>query len=150
MTSKQSLREDMTAAMRAHDKVRTTTVRSVMAAVTNAEVAGMEAKELTDDDVQQVIAKEAKKRREAAEAYDGAGRAELAEAERAELAVLEEYLPKQLSDDELCALVADAVSETGAQGMSGMGQVMKAVQPKVAGRAEGGRVAAAVKQALQG
>lgn len=150
MTSKQSLREDMTAAMRAHDKVRTTTLRSVMAAVTNAEVAGKEAKELTDDDVQQVIAKEAKKRREAAEAYDGAGRAELAETERAELAVLEEYLPKQLSDDELSALVADAVSETGAQGMSGMGQVMKAVQPKVAGRAEGGRVAAAVKQALQG
>lgn len=150
MTSKQSLREDMTAALRARDQVRTNTLRSAMAAVTNAEVAGKEAKELTDDEVQQVIAKEAKKRREAAEAYDGAGRAELAETERTELAILEEYLPKQLDDDELSALVSDAIDETGAQGMAGMGQVMKAVQPKIAGRAEGGRVAAAVKQALQG
>lgn len=150
MTSKQSLREDMTAAMRARDKVRTGTLRMALAAVTNAEVAGKAAKELTDDEVQQVIAKEAKKRREAAQAYDDAGRTELADTERAELAVLEEYLPKQLSDDELATLVADAISETGASGMAGMGQVMKAVQPKVAGRADGGRVAAAVKQALQG
>ena len=150
MTSKQSLREDMTTAMRARDKVRTATLRMALAAVTNAEVAGKEARELTDDEVQQVIAKEAKKRREAAQAYDDAGRSELAETERAELAVLEEYLPKQLSDEDLSALVADAISETGASGMAAMGQVMKAVQPKVAGRAEGGRVAAAVKQALQG
>ena len=104
----------------------------------------------TDDEVQQVIAKEAKKRREAAQAYDEAGRTELADSERAELAVLEEYLPTQLTDDDLAALVADAITETGADGMAGMGQVMKAVQPKVAGRAEGGRVAAAVKRALQG
>lgn len=150
MTSKQSLREDMTAAMRARDKVRTATLRMALAAVTNAEVAGKEAKELSDDEVQQVIAKEAKKRREAAQAYDDAGRPELADSERAELAVLEEYLPTQLSDDDLAALVADAINETGAQGMAGMGRVMKAVQPKVAGRAEGGRVATAVKQALQG
>lgn len=149
MTSKQSLREDMTAALRARDKVRTNTLRSAMAAVTNAEVAGKEAKQLTDEEVQQVIAKEAKKRRESAEAYDGAGRPELAETERAELAILEEYLPTQLDDDELSVLVAEAVRETGAQGMGGMGQVMKAVQPQVAGRADGGRVAAAVKQALQ-
>lgn len=150
MTSKQSLREDMTTAMRARDKVRTATLRMAIAAVTNAEVAGKEARELTDDEVQQVIAKEAKKRREAAAAYDDAGRSELADAERAELTVLEEYLPKQLGEDELAALVAAAVNETGAQGMAGMGQVMKAVQPKVAGRADGGRVAAAVKRALQG
>ncbi|RNI18281.1 GatB/YqeY domain-containing protein [Flexivirga caeni] len=149
MTSKQSLREDMTAAMRARDTVRTGTLRMTIAAITNAEVAGKEARELTDDEVQQVIAKEAKKRREAAEAYDGAGRTELAATERAELAVLEEYLPTQLDDAELTSLVAAAISETGAQGMTGMGQVMKAVQPKVAGRADGGRVAAAVKQALQ-
>lgn len=149
MTSKQSLREDMTAALRARDKVRTNTLRSAMAAVTNAEVAGKEAKQLTDEEVQQVIAKEAKKRRESAEAYDGAGRPELADTERAELAILEEYLPTQLGDDELSALVAEAIRETGAQGMAGMGQVMKAVQPQVAGRADGGRVAAAVKQALQ-
>ncbi|MGN6414912.1 GatB/YqeY domain-containing protein [Flexivirga sp.] len=150
MTSKQSLREDMTAALRARDQVRTSTLRMAMAAITNAEVAGKEAKELTDDEVQQVIAKEAKKRREAAEAYDGAGRTELAENERAELAVLEEYLPRQLSDDDLATLVSQAIEDTGVQGMAGMGQVMKAVQPKVAGRAEGGRVAAAVKRALQG
>src|SRR5579875_1599603 len=150
MTSKQSLREDMTTAMRARDKVRTATLRMALAAVTNAEVAGKEAKELSDDEVQQVIAKEAKKRREAAQAYDEAGRTELADSERAELAVLEEYLPTQLTDDDLAALVADAITETGADGMAGMGQVMKAVQPKVAGRAEGGRVAAAVKRALQG
>ena len=150
MTSKQSLREDMTAAIRARDKVRTATLRMALAAVTNAEVAGKEAKELSDDEVQQVIAKEAKKRREAAQAYDDAGRPELADSERAELAVLEEYLPTQLSDDDLAALVADAINETGAQGMAGMGRVMKAVQPKVAGRGGGGRVGAAVKQALQG
>lgn len=150
MTSKQSLREDMTTAMRARDKVRTATLRMALAAVTNAEVAGKEAKELSDDEVQQVIAKEAKKRREAAQAYDEAGRTELADSERAELAVLEEYLPTQLTDDDLAALVADAITETGADGMAGMGQVMKVVQPKVAGRAEGGRVAAAVKRALQG
>lgn len=150
MTSKQSLREDMTASMRAHDKVRTGTLRMVVAAITNAEVAGKEARELSEDEVQQVIAKEAKKRREAAAAYDDAGRTELADTERAELAVLDEYLPKQLSDEELSAFVAGAISETGAQGMAGMGQVMKAVQPKVAGRADGGRVAAAVKAALQG
>lgn len=150
MTSKQSLREDMTAALRARDQVRTSTLRMAMAAITNAEVAGKEAKELSDEEVQQVIAKEAKKRREAAEAYDGAGRTELAENERAELAVLEEYLPRQLSDDDLATLVGQAIEDTGVQGMAGMGQVMKAVQPKVAGRADGGRVAAAVKQALQG
>lgn len=150
MTSKQSLREDMTAALRARDQVRTNTLRMAMAAITNAEVAGKEVKELTADEVQQVIVKEAKKRREAAEAYDGAGRAELADTERAELAILQEYLPTQLNDAELDAIVSAAVRDTGAQGMAGMGRVMKAVQPTVAGRADGGRVAAAVKQALQG
>jgi uncharacterized protein YqeY len=152
MTQSQSLKStlqaDLTEAMRERDKVRSGTLRMVLTAVTNEEVAGKESRELSDDDVLKVVAKEAKKRREAAEAYDGASRPELAEQERAELTVLEGYLPAQLADDELDRLVAEAVQETGATGMGQMGQVMKAVQPRVAGRAEGGRVAAAVKRAL--
>ncbi|WP_265443137.1 GatB/YqeY domain-containing protein [Flexivirga meconopsidis] len=150
MTSKQTLRDDLTAALRARDQVRTGTLRMTIAAITNAEVAGKEHKDLTEADVQQVITKEAKKRREAAEAYDAAGRDELAAAERAELAVLEEYLPKQLTDDELQTIVRDAIAQTGADSMAGMGQVMKVVQPQTAGRADGGKVAALVKQALSG
>jgi uncharacterized protein len=145
---KSQLRTDLTAAMRERDQVRTATLRMTLTSISNAEVSGTEARELSDDDVLKVITKEAKKRREAAEAYDGAGREELAAAERRELEVLEGYLPAQLDDVELDRLVADAVQETGASGMAQMGQVMKVVQPKVAGRAEGGRVAAAVKRAL--
>lgn len=147
---KTTLRADLTEAMRERDKVRSGTLRMVLTAVTNEEVAGKESRELSDDDVRRVVAKEAKKRREAAEAYDGASRPELAEQERAELTVLEGYLPAQLTDDELDHLVAEAVQETGATGMAQMGQAMKAVQPRVAGRAEGGRVAAAVKRRLSG
>lgn len=147
---KAKLQSDLTDAIRGRDQVRSGTLRMTLAAVTTAEVAGTEARELSDDDVQKVIAKEAKKRREAAEAYDGAGRTELADTERAELAVLESYLPAQLDDAAIDALVAEAVSESGAKGMAQMGQVMKVVQPKVAGRADGGRVAAAVKRALAG
>lgn len=150
MTLKQTLHTDLTAAMKAREKVRAATLRMTLSAITNAEVAGDQVKELSDDEVLKVVTKEAKKRREAAKAYDDAGRGELADKERAELGVLEAYLPAQLGDDELQALVADAIAETGASGMAGMGQVMKAVQPKVAGRAEGGRVAAAVKHALAG
>ncbi len=150
MTMKATLQADLTEAIRERDQVRSGTLRMALTAVTNAEVSGTEARELSDDEVLKVLAKEAKKRREAAEAYEGAGRDELAERERAELTVLEGYLPAQLADDELDRLVAEAVAETGATGMPQMGQVMKAVQPRVAGRAEGGRVAAAVKQALTG
>ncbi len=150
MTLKQTLHSDLTTAMKAHEKVRAATLRMTLSAITNAEVAGDEARELTDDEVLGVITKEAKKRREAAKAYDDAGRGELAGTERAELEVLETYLPAQLGDDELQALVADAIAETGATGMAGMGQVMKAVQPKVAGRADGARVAALVKKTLAG
>lgn len=145
---KSRLRSDLTAAMRSRDQVRTATLRMTLAAISNAEVSGTQARELSDEEVLKVITKEAKKRREAAEAYDGAGRGELAATERSELDVLEHYLPAQLEDAELDRLVADAVQETGATGMAQMGQVMKVVQPKVAGRAEGGRVAAAVKRAL--
>ncbi|AKT50472.1 GatB/YqeY domain-containing protein [Arsenicicoccus sp. oral taxon 190] len=146
-TLKQTLQHDLTEAMRAHDKVRTATLRMALTAVTTAEVAGT-AHELTDDEVLKVLAKEAKKRTDAVEAYQAAGREELAAAETAEREVLEGYLPAQLEDAAIEALVAEAVGETGATGMAQMGQVMKVAQAKAAGRAEGGRVAAAVRRAL--
>ena len=105
-------------------------------------------KELTDADVITVLTKEAKKRREAATAYDDAGRPDLADKERAELEVLDGYLPAQLDDAELATIVAAAIAESGAVGPQGMGSVMKLVQPKVAGKADGGRVAAEVKKQL--
>lgn len=148
MTLKQTLQFDLNQAMKARDKVAAGTLRMALAAITNAEVAGDTAKELSDDEMLKVVTKEAKKRKEAAEAYDGAGRSELAEQERAELAVLEKYLPAQLSDAELDQMVAEAVAETGATNMGAMGNVMKILQPKIAGRADGGKVAAAVKRAL--
>lgn len=147
---KSTLQHDLQTAIRGRDQVRSGTLRMALAAVTTEEVAGKQARTLSDDDVLKVLVKEAKKRREAASAYDEAGRSELAERERAELAVLEDYLPAQLSDAELEELVARAVADTGASGMPDMGRVMKAAQPLVAGRAEGGRVAAAVRAALQG
>ena len=145
---KATLQRHLTDAMRARDKVRAGSLRMALTAVTNEEVAGKEHRELSDEDVLRVIAKEAKKRREAAEAYAGAGRPELAEQEEAELAVLEAYLPAQLDDAELRRLATETVAELGVSGMGGMGQVMKALQPRIAGRAEGGRVAAAVRAAL--
>lgn len=145
---KATLQQHLTDAMRAQDKVRAGTLRMVLTAVTNEEVAGKAHRELSDDEVLKVVAKEAKKRREAAEAYHGAGRAELAAQEEAELVVLEGYLPAQLSDEELLAMARDAVAEAGVEDLRGMGQVMKILQPRVAGRAEGGRIAAAVRQAL--
>ena len=147
---KDTLRSDLTDAIRGSDAVRAGTLRMVLTSVTTEEVAGTEARELSDDDVLKVIAKEAKKRREASTAYTGAGRPELAAKEDAELAIIETYLPAQLADEEIEALVAEAVAETGATGMPQMGQVMKAVQPRVAGRADGGRVAAVVRKVLAG
>lgn len=145
---KATLQQHLTDAMRAQDKVRAGTLRMVLTAVTNEEVAGKAHRELSEDEVLKVVAKEAKKRREAAEAYHGAGREELAAQEEAELAVLEGYLPAQLSDEELLAMAREAVAEAGVEDMRGMGQVMKVLQPRVAGRAEGGRIASAVRQAL--
>jgi uncharacterized protein YqeY len=147
---KEKLRSDLSTAMKARDEVRTRTLRMSLTAVTNEEVAGKQSRELSDDDVVKVLTREAKKRREAAEAFADAGRAEQADAERAEGAVLEEYLPAQLSDAELSELVAAAIAETGAEGPRAMGQVMKVLNPKIAGRAEGGRVAAEVKRRLAG
>ncbi len=145
---KARIQHELHNAMRAHDKLRAGTLRMVLTAVTNAEVAGEEARELSNEEVLAVIAKEAKKRKEASAAYTGAGREELAAIEAAELEVLAGYLPAQLSDAELADIVAAAVAETGVTSMSGMGQVMKAAQARVAGRADGGRVAAAVRSAL--
>ncbi|MCP2362864.1 uncharacterized protein YqeY [Nonomuraea thailandensis] len=145
---KDKLKADLTASLKSKDEVRLRTVRMALAAINVEEVAGKEARQLSDDEVVKVLTKEAKKRREAAEAFANAGRKEQSEAELAEQAVLEEYLPAQLSDEELAELVEAAVAETGAAGPQAMGQVMKAVNPKVAGRAEGGRVAAAVKARL--
>jgi hypothetical protein len=144
---KERLRADLTEAMRSRDEVRKRTLRMVLASITNEEVSGT-AHELSDDDVLKVLTREAKKRREAAEAFEAAGRADQAEAERAEGDVLAGYLPAQLGDDELAGLVAAAIAETGAAGMPGLGKVMKAVTPRVAGRADGGRVAAEVRRQL--
>jgi uncharacterized protein YqeY len=147
-TLKATVQRDLTAAMRDRDQLRAGTLRMALTAITTEEVAGRESRELSDEDVLKVLAKEAKKRKEAAAAFTGAGRSELAEREEAELAILETYLPAQLSDDELTAIAARAVEQTGATGMPQMGLVMKAAQAEVAGRADGGRVAAAVKAAL--
>jgi uncharacterized protein YqeY len=145
---KERLRSDLNAAMRSRDQVRMRTLRMALTSITNEEVAGTSARELSDEEVVKVLTREAKKRREAAEAFGAAGRDEQAAAERAEGEVLADYLPAQLSDDELTALVSSAIAETGASGMQGMGQVMKILTPRVAGRADGARVAAEVRRHL--
>lgn len=147
---KDQLQADLTAAMKAQDELTRATLRMVLTAIGNEEVAGAAARELSDDEELKVVAREAKKRREAAEAFTQGGASDRAERELAEEKVIAAYLPAQLSDEELAALVAEALAETGASGPQAMGQVMKVVNPKVAGRAEGGRVAAAVKAALAG
>lgn len=148
MGLKQQLQSDLTTAMKARDDLTASTLRMALTAITTEEVAGKQARQLSDDEVLKVLTREAKKRREAADAFTGAGREELAERERAEGVVLAGYLPAQLGDDELAALVYDAIEESGASGPQAMGQVMKVVQPKVAGRAEGGRIAAEVRRQL--
>jgi len=145
---KERLRADLNAAMRARDQVRMRTLRMALTSITNEEVAGASARDLSDEDIVKVLTREARKRREAAEAFGAAGRDEQAAAERAEGEVLADYLPAQLSDDELTALVSSAIAETGASGMQGMGQVMKMLTPRVAGRADGARVAAEVRRHL--
>jgi uncharacterized protein len=147
---KDRLRADLTAAMKARDQVRTRTLRMVLTSVSNEEVAGNAARDLSDDEVLRILAREARRRREAADAFEAAGRDDQAAAERAEDQVLAGYLPAQLSDAELAAIVAEVIDQTGASGLGAMGQVMKAVTPRVAGRAEGGRVAAEVRRALAG
>lgn len=152
-TLKEKLKADLDAAIRGRDELRSSTLRLTITAITMEEVSGKSKRELSDDEVLKVIAKEAKKRREAAEAFAQGGRAESAERERAEGVLLDSYLPKQLSDEELDGIVAAAVEEAkaaGAEGPRAMGAVMKIVNPKVAGQADGGRVAASVKKLLAG
>jgi uncharacterized protein len=145
---KERLRTDLNAAMRARDQVRLRTLRMALTSITNEEVSGDAARELSDDEIVKVLIREAKKRREAADAFESAGRAEQAAAERAEGVVLADYLPAQLTDEELTSMVSAAITETGAAGMPGMGKVMKVVTPQVAGRADGARVAAEVRRQL--
>jgi len=145
---KQRLRTDLNAAMRARDQVRLRTLRMALTSITNEEVSGDAARELSDEEILKVLIREAKKRREAAEAFESAGRADQAAAERAEGDVLAGYLPAQLTDEELTGLVSAAIAETGAAGMPGMGKVMKVVTPQVTGRADGARVAAEVRRQL--
>ncbi|GAA1953315.1 GatB/YqeY domain-containing protein [Nocardioides panacihumi] len=150
MTLKEQLRADLTTAMKARDEVRSSTLRMVLTAITNAEVAGKEARELSDDDVIGVLTSEAKKRREAATAFAEGGRQESAEKEKAEAAVIADYLPAQLSEAEVAELVTAAITQVGAagEGMRAMGKVMGVVQPQVKGRADGGVVAAEVRRQL--
>ena len=147
---KDRLRSDLTAAMKARDEVTVRTLRMALTSVTKEEVAGRSARELSDDEVLAVLTKEAKRRREAADAFAAAGREQQAAAERAEGVVLDAYLPAQLTDAELGELVAAAIEETGASGPRAMGQVMNVLTPQVAGRAEGARVAAEVRRRLSG
>ena len=145
---KDILQDDLHTAMKARDELRTATLRMVLTAVGTEEVAGKSARTLSDDEVLKILAREAKKRREAAEAFRSGGAAERADRELAEEQVIETYLPAQLSDEQVEAIVQAAVAQTGATGPQAMGQVMKVVTPQVAGRAEGSRVAAAVRAAL--
>jgi uncharacterized protein len=149
---KERLRTDLTAAMKARDSLRASTLRMVLTAITNAEVSGKQARELDDAQVVDVLATEMKRRREAATAFDDAGRQELADKERAEAEVITGYLPAQLTPEEISAIVDEAIASTGAadQGMKAMGKVMGVVQPQVKGRADGAVVAAEVKRRLGG
>ena len=150
MALKEKLQNDLTEAMRARDEVRSSTIRMVLTAIKNEEVSGKEARDLSDAEVITVLSREAKKRREAAEAFEQAGSNDRAANEKAEGVIIAEYLPAQLSEAELKDLIASAIAETGANGPQQMGLVMKSIQPKIAGRADGGIVSSLVKAALSG
>jgi uncharacterized protein len=148
---KDRLRSDLTASIKARDELRSSTLRMVLSAITNAEVAGKEARELSDDDIVGVLSTEAKKRREAATAFADAGRTELADKESAEAAMIADYLPEQLDEAAIVEIVTAAIAQTGAagEGMRAMGKVMGIVQPQVRGRADGAAVAAEVRRQLE-
>ena len=150
MSLKEKLQNDLTEAMRARDEVRSSTIRMILTAIKNEEVSGKEARDLSDAEVITVLSREAKKRREAAEAFEQAGAADRAANEKAEGVIIAEYLPAQLSESEIKEMIAAAITETGATGPQQMGQVMKLIQPKIAGRADGGIVSSLVKAALSG
>ena len=148
MGLKEKLQADLTDAIRARDEVKSGTVRMLLTAITNEEVAGKTAKVLNDAEIITVLARESKKRREAVDAYTEAKREDLANKEKAEGVIIAQYLPEQLSEAELKKMIADAIAETNAAGPAGMGLVMKVLQPKIAGKADGGLVSALVKAAL--
>jgi uncharacterized protein YqeY len=150
MSLKEKLQNDLTDAMRARDEIRSNTIRMILTSVKNEEVAGKQARELNDSEVITVLSREAKKRREAAEAFDQAGAKDRADQERAEGVVIGEYLPKQLTEDEIKSLIAAAMAETGANTPAQIGLVMKSLQPNIAGKADGGLVSSLVKAALAG
>jgi uncharacterized protein YqeY len=147
---KDRLRSDLVTSIKARDELRSSTIRMVLSAITNAEVAGKEARELSDDDIIGVLSTEAKKRRESASAFADAGRTELSEKETAEAAMIADYLPAQLGEAEITEIVSAAIAQTAAagEGMRAMGKVMGVVQPQVKGRADGGVVAAEVRRQL--
>jgi uncharacterized protein YqeY len=147
---KDQLRADLTTSMKARDTERSGTLRMLMTAIGNAEVAGKDRVELNDEQVLAVLTTEAKKRREAAVAFDEGGRTEMADKERSELEVIVTYLPEQLTDEQIADIVTKAVEQTGAagEGMKAMGKVMGIVSPQVKGRADGGAVAAEVRRQL--
>jgi len=148
MGLKEKLQSDLTAAIRSQDSVKSGTIRMLLAAITNEEVAGKSARELSDAEVITVLSREAKKRREAVEAYTNAKRDDLANKEKEEAVVIALYLPEQLSEADIKKLITDAIAETNAAGPAGMGLVMKVLQPKIAGKADGGVVSSLVKAAL--
>lgn len=150
MGLKERLQGDLTEAIRSRDELRSGTIRMVLTAITNEEVSGKSARVLGDAEIITVLSREAKKRREAADAFMDAGHAERSERETSEGKVIIEYLPEQLSEDEVKKIISDAITQTGASGPAGMGLVMKAIQPKVAGKADGGVVSGLVKAALTG
>jgi uncharacterized protein YqeY len=150
MSLKEKLQSDLTDAMRSRDELRSSTIRMVLTAIKNEEVSGKEARELSDSEIITVLSREAKKRREAAEAFEQAGAKDRAETEKAEGGVIAEYLPKQLSESEIKTLISAALQETGANTPAQMGLVMKVLQPKIAGKADGGMVSSLVKAALSG
>jgi len=150
MGLKEILQHDLTEAIRSRDELKSGTIRMVLTAITNEEVSGKEARTLTEPEIITVLSREAKKRREAAEAFAEGGRADRAEREKLEGEFITRYLPAQLTESEIKQLIADAIAETGATGPAGMGQVMKIVSPKIAGKADGGTVSALVKAALTG
>ena len=148
MGLKEKLQSDLTDAIRSQDAVKSGTIRMLLAAITNEEVAGKSAKVLSDAEVITVLSREAKKRREAVEAYTNAKRDDLANKEKEEASVIALYLPEQLSEADIKKLIADAIAETNATGPAGMGLVMKVLQPKIAGKSDGGVVSSLVKSAL--
>jgi len=150
MSLKEKLQSDLTESMRNRDEIRSSTLRMILTAIKNEEVSGKEARELSDAELITVLSRESKKRREAAEAFDQAGAKDRADTERAEGLIIAEYLPKQLSEAEVKDLVDSAIKETGASSPAQMGLVMKSLQPKIAGKADGALVSSLVKAALAG